>query len=247
VCVINEAFAKFYFGNGNPLGKHVTDEFPDTRMTFQIVGVSANARDHSLRGEVRRRFYIPLFHPLGDYPPAVYFEIRTYSNPEALLTVLRRRIQETDKALPILSAKSLVELVDQRVAQERLIAEVSGFFGAIAVVLAAIGLYGVLAYAIGRRTREIGIRMALGAGRGLVVRAVMAETAVLVGLGVAIGIPAALACGRLVRNSLFGIAVLDPLTVAASISILAGAAALAAYLPARRASRVDPIVALRFE
>jgi predicted permease len=247
VCVVNEEFAKFFFGSRNPIGKHVTDEFPDTRMTFEIVGVSGNARDHTLRGEVPRRFYIPVFHPLGDYPPAVNFEIRTHAKPERLLTVVRRRIQETDDALPILGANSLLDLVDRRVAQERLIAQVSGFFGMLALVLAGMGLYGVLAYAIARRSREIGIRMALGAARGLILRSVLQETAVLVVGGVAIGIPAVLAGQSLVQSVLYGVPLLDPLTLALSIAILTIVAALAAYVPARRATLVDPLVALRSE
>ena len=144
-------------------------------------------------------------------------------------------------------ASSVAALVDRAVDQERMVAQVSGFFGILALLLAAIGLYGVLAYAIARRTQEMGIRMALGAERSRILRGVMVETFTLVIVGIAIGVPAALACGRLVRTTLYGLAVLDPLTVAASITILCAAAAVAGYLPARRASRVDPIVALRCE
>src|SRR5437867_3581497 len=247
VCVVNEAFAKFYFGRSNPIGKHVTDEFPDTRVTFEIVGVARDAKDHRLRGEIPRRFYVPLFHPIGDFPPSAYYEIRTFADPDSLLPAVRRAIQDVDGSLPILSARSLFELVNRSVTQERMIAEVSAFFGVLALLLASIGLYGVLAYSIARRTHEIGIRMALGAQPGLILAGVLRETLVLAAIGIAIGAPTALACGRLVQSKLFGLAALDPTTFAASIVLVASVAALAGYLPARRASRVDPLLALRYE
>jgi predicted permease len=247
VCVINEAFAKFYFGRNNPIGKHVRDEFPDTRETFEIVGVTRDAKDHRVQGDVPRRFYVPLYHALGDVPPAVNYEIRTFAHAENLLPAVRRKIQEVDGALPIVSARSLAELVDRSILSERMIAQVSSFFGALALLLAAIGLYGVLAYAIERRTHEIGIRMALGARRGMILGAVMRETLTLVVFGVAIGVPAALACGRFVRSSLYGLAVLDPLSLVVSILVITAAALVAGYLPARRASKVDPLIALRCE
>jgi len=247
VCVVNEAFAKFYFGQSNPIGKHVTDEFPDTRATFEIVGVTRDARDHQLREDVPRRFYVPFFHPLGEIPPSAYYEIRAFADPQNLLPVVRRRIQEVDSAVPILSARSLTELLDRSLVRERMIAQVSSFFGLLALLLASIGLYGVLAYAIERRSHEIGIRMALGAPQGRILGSVLRETMLLVALGIIIGTPVAFACGRFVQNSLYGLAVLDPVTLSVSVIVIAVVAMLAAYVPARRASRVDPVIALRCE
>jgi predicted permease len=247
VCVVNEAFATFYFGKESPIGKHVTDEFPDTRATFEIVGVARDARDHGLRGNIRRRFYVPLFHPLGDAPPAANFEIRTTPDADSLLPTVRRKIREVDAALPILSARSLADLVDRTLTEERMIAQVSSCFGLLALVLASIGLYGVLAYSIARRTHEIGIRMALGADRARIVGGVIRETMMLVVIGVTIGVPAALAGGHLVRGSLYGLGVFDPVTIVASVAAMMVVAAIAGWVPARRASRVDPLLALRCE
>ncbi len=247
VCIVNEAFAKFYFGKFNPIGKHVRDEFPDTRVTFEIVGVTRDAKDHRLRGEIPRRFYVPFFHPLGEIPSAAYFEIRTLADPDNALQAVRRKIQESDLALPIMGARSLTELVNRAITRERMIAQVSSFFGVLALLLASMGLHGVLAYAIERRTHEIGIRMALGAQRGWIMGSVLRETALMVVIGILIGVPAALICGRFVESSLFGLAVLDPLTLTLSVLVIAAVAVLAGYVPARRASRVDPLIALRCE
>ena len=247
VCVINDAMARFYFSGRNPIGMHITDEFPDTRTTFRIVGVAKDARDHRLRGEIPRRFYIPLFHPLGDYPSAVNFELRTFADPEAVMATVRREIQSVDKALPILSLRTLGDLLDRSTGQERLIAELSTFFGALALVLASIGLYGVLSYAVGRRTNEIGIRMALGARPGAVVWMFLRETLVLIAAGCIVGLGAALAATRLVASNLFGVKPADPATLALATAVIAGVALAAGYLPARRAAAVDPVTSLRCE
>lgn len=172
---------------------------------------------------------------------------RTFADPQNLLPVVRRRIQEVDGAVPILSARCLTELLDHSLIRERMIAHVSSFFGLLALPPASIGLYGVLAYAIERRSHEIGIRMALGARQGRILGGVLRETMLLVALGLIIGTPAAFACGRFVRSSLYGLAVLDPVTVSVSVIVIAVVAMLAAYVPARRASRVDPVIALRCE
>ena len=247
VCVVNEAFAKFYFGPQNPIGKHVTDEFPDTRKTFTIVGVARDARDHSLRGEVFRRFYLSAMQPLGEFPPGMTYEIRTFGEPGAVLQAARKAILAFDPAIPIGSVQPFVALLDDNLRQERIIAQLSTLFGGVALLLAAIGLYGVLSYAVAQRTNEIGIRMALGAERGTVVRMILRETAVLIAIGLAAGVPASLACGRLVQSKMFGLKPADPTTLAAALGIMIAVAILSGYLPARRASRVDPLAALRCE
>jgi predicted permease len=247
VCVVNEAFAKFYFGGQNPIGKHVTDEFPDTRKTFTIVGVARDARDHDLRREIFRRFYLSAMQPLGAFPPDMNFEIRTFGDPGAVMQAARKAILAFDPALPVGRVQPLAAMLDDNMRQERIIAQLSTVFGGVAVLLAAIGLYGVLSYAVAQRTNEIGIRMALGAERGTVVRMILRETAVLIAVGLAAGVPASLACGRLVQSKLFGLKPADPATLGAALGIMIAVAIASGYLPARRASRVDPLIALRYE
>jgi predicted permease len=247
VCVVNEAFAKFYFGSGNPIGKHVTDEFPDTRATFEIVGVVRDARDHRLRDQVPRRFYLPVFQPLGDAPPSVYYIVRTASDANRLLPAVRKQILQVDAGLSIVSARTLDELLGRQMVTERMLAQVAGFFSVIALVLAGIGLYGVLAYSIARRTHEIGIRMALGATQRRVLAGVLGETLVLVAIGLGIGVPAALVCGRFVQSALYGLGDFDPVTLLVAVLVIAAVSVLAGLLPARCAAHVDPLVALRYE
>jgi predicted permease len=247
VCVVNEAFTKFYFGDRNPIGKHVTDEFPDTRKTFVIVGVARDARDHSLRRDIARRFYLSALQPLGGFSPFMNYEIRTYGDASGVVQAARKAILAFDAAIPIGSDKPLVSMLDDNLRQERLIAQLSTVFGGLALLLACIGLYGVLSYGVAQRTNEIGIRMALGAERGSVIRMVLRETAILILIGLAVGVPASLACARFVESKLFGLKAADPLTLAAALGIMIAVAVASGYLPARRASKVDPLIALRYE
>jgi predicted permease len=247
VCVVNQAFAKFYFGTENPIGKHMTDEFPDTRKTFVIVGVARDARDHSLRREIFRRFYLSALQPLGGYSPFMNYEVRTLGDASTVIQAARREILSFDPAIPINSIKPLGSLLDGEMRQERMIAQLSTVFGGLALLLACIGLYGVLSYAVAQRTNEIGIRMALGAERGAVIGMVLRETAILVAIGLVVGIPASIACGRLVETKLFGLKAADPLTLGSALAIMLVVAIASGYLPARRASKVDPLIALRYE
>ncbi|NDJ15121.1 MAG: FtsX-like permease family protein [Acidobacteriia bacterium] len=247
-CVINEAFAKFYFGTANPIGKHVKDLFPDTRVTLEIVGVVANVRDHGLRDPINRRFYIPAVRPMGaEFPPFMNFEIRTTGDPGAVIQAARAKVREVNPLIDVDSAKALTELLDGRLVQEKIIAQLSGGFGALALLLASIGLYGVLSYGVALRTNELGIRMALGGQQGTVIGMILRETSVLIAIGLAARVPAALACGRLVQSKLYGLKAADPLRLGVSVGILIAVALIAGFLPARRASQVDPLVALRYE
>ncbi len=247
VCVINETMAKFFFGHSSPIGKHVTDLFPDTRITFEIVGVSKDDRDHGLRGEIQRRFYTPFFHALGGIPPDANFELRTFADPKSVIAAARKQVQQVDPSLPVNSVTTLDENLSRNLTQERLIAQLSAFFGLLALLLAAVGLYGVLSYAIARRTNEIGIRMALGASRAQVAGMILRETLTLVVIGTVIGVPVAIGASRLVTSRLYGLKGADPVTLIVAVLVLAIVAAAAAYVPARRASKVDPLVALRYE
>jgi len=247
VCVINESMARFYFGKQNPIGRHITDEFPDSRTTFEIVGVSRDARDHRLTGEIHRRFYVPLFQAFAGVPPNAYFELRTHGDPQALTETIRRLVAEVGATVPVDRIRTLDRLLDGSVKNERIIAQLSAFFGALALLLACVGLYGVLSYAVARRTSEIGIRMALGAAPGRIVRMTLAETGLLVAGGALIGIPAAIAASRLVSSRLYGVGVADPVILSGATAALAVVAMLAAAVPALRAAGVDPVGALRSE
>jgi ABC-type antimicrobial peptide transport system permease subunit len=193
-----------------------------------------------------RRFYVSYFQPIDGITTA-NFEIRTLGNPASVMAELRNTVQSFDRNLPILSVKEERDLIDRSLVQERLIATLSSFFGTLAVLLAALGLYGVMSYAVARRTNEIGIRMALGAARSRVVFMILREVALLLAAGGIAGAAAAFAVTRLIQGFLFGLAPLDPLSFVAAGALLAIVAGLAGYLPAHRASKIDPMIALRYE
>jgi ABC-type antimicrobial peptide transport system permease subunit len=173
--------------------------------------------------------------------------VRTVGNPAKTTAAIRREVQSVDANVPIYKVRTLEAQLDESLSQERLVATLSSWFGAFALLLASIGLYGVLDYSITRRTNEIGLRMALGAERGGVIWMVLREALLLVGMGVAIGVPLALALARSVSSLLYGLKPTDSLTISAAVVLLFAVAATASYLPARRTSRVDPMVALRYE
>ena len=246
VCVINQSMASFFFADADPIGRHITDEYPTTRVTCEIVGVAADVRDHRLRGRQERRFYASIAHPIGTVQEATFI-LRTTGKPADAAAAVRRALAEVDRALPIVAMRTVTEQIDRRVVADRMMAQLSGFFGALALVMAAIGLYGVMSYSVTLRTNEIGLRMALGAGEGQVLSMVLREVLWLVAVGVAIGLPCAMAAARLLAGRLFGLSPADPSTIALAILVILAAAAFAGYLPARRAARVDPMTALRNE
>jgi len=244
--VINLAFAQEFFPNTDPLGKHVSDTFPGNPGEMQIVGVVADSKLNSLREPARPRIYAPLFNPLWEETAASY-EIRIAGDAESIGRALRTAVQETNPALPQIEISTMSGLVDRSLGADRLVAMLSSCFGALALLLASVGLYGVMSYAVARRTNEIGIRMALGARRSNVLRLVLGHGSKLALLGVAIGIAGALVLTRFLSSLLFGVKPTDPLTFVIVSVVLAGVALLASYIPARRATKVDPIVALRYE
>ena len=246
VCVINEAFAKLFFAGRNPLGMHVTQVYANQRNTFEVVGVARDSRGNNLRGDVEHRYYVPASQPIFPQDGAS-FAIRTAAEPSSVIAGVRRAILAEDPNLPITVARPLGEIIDDRLVQERLLARLSMAFGVVALLLAAIGLYGVLSYGVARRTTEIGIRRALGAQHGSVIAMILRETALLLIAGLLVGIGLSAAGMRLITSRLYGLAPTDPLAFAAAFAVLAGVALVAAWFPAYRASRVDPLVALRHD
>jgi len=246
ICAINEAFAKKFFAGRDPIGRHVTQVFGNQRNTFEIVGVVANSRRGDLRGEIEHRYYVPVAQPI-DVPETATFAVRTVGDPAAAIPALRRAILAEDPNLPITAARPVTELIEERTVQDRLLARLSLAFGAVALLLAAIGLYGVLSFGVARRTSEIGIRKALGAREGTVILMILRETSwPLVG-GVAVGAPLAFVSLRWIESRLFGLSPSDPAAFGAAALLLGLVGLAAAWIPARRASRVDPLVAIRHE
>jgi predicted permease len=246
VCVINEAFARLFFAGRNPLGMHVTQVYANQRNSFEIVGVARDSRGNNLRGDVEHRYYVPAAQPIFPQDGAS-FAMRTVAEPSSVITGVRRAILAEDPSLPITVARPLGEIIDDRMVQERLLARLSSVFGVVALLLAAIGLYGVSSYGVARRTHEIGIRKALGAQHSTVMAMILRETGLLLVLGLAMGAAVSAAGLQLITNRIYGLAPTDPLALAAAIAALTGVALAAAWLPAYRASRVDPLVALRYE
>jgi predicted permease len=244
VAIVNEALAKFYFPGQRAVGRFFN--FGDS-VSIQIIGVAADTRDHSLSGAPTRRAYFPYVHrdTMVGLPGSLRFEIRTRGEPTAVVQAIRAAVVGVDPSLAIDGLDPVASLLRQSLAAERLVARLATGFGALALLLAAIGLYGVMTYAITRRTGEIGLRVALGAGRADVINLVLADALRVVAAGVIVGLPLAIATARLLRSQLHGVETFDPLSIAGAIAVLSASAIAAVLLPALRASRVSPIVALR--
>ncbi|HET9183055.1 MAG TPA: ABC transporter permease [Candidatus Angelobacter sp.] len=247
VAIINEAMAKFYFGNSNPIGRKMwIDDQQHKDQPMEIIGVARDVRDHTLRGPIQRRFYVPTGQAL-DAMYAVNFEIQTAGKPQDLTEPVRKAFAALDANVPVSRIRTLDELVDSSVSKDILVARLSTFFGLLALALACVGLYGVMSYTVSRRTREIGVRMALGAQRTQVLGMVLSEGLKLVLIGILIGIPVALLSTRVFSSMLFGLSSADPLSMVLVVLILGTIASIAGLIPARRATKVDPIIALRYE
>ncbi|HEY3768572.1 MAG TPA: ABC transporter permease [Candidatus Angelobacter sp.] len=247
VCVINEAFAKLFFNGRNPIGRHITEKFGDKKNLMEIVGISKNARDHRLREDVPPRFYIPADQGLDGPNEFAVYEIRTAGAPEQMIDTVRKTILSVNEDLPVGHGRALVVSIDNTNAQPRMVARLCSIFGIMALLLASTGLYGVLSYGVARRTNEIGIRMALGAGRARVVNMILRETGVMVVMGVVAGVIFTAVGVQLIKSKLYGLGVLDPWAVLSAVVILSVVALIAGYIPAVRASRVSPTQALRHE
>jgi predicted permease len=244
--MINQSFAKKYFTGRNPIGLHVGfGSDPGTKTDMEVIGVVKDIKYENLRDEVPVQAFVPYLADQHTGSMTVY--LRTMLDPKQLMTAVREKVRQLDSNIPIYTMRTTQEQIDSSLTTERLVASLSAVFGCLATILAVIGLYGVMAYTVARRTREIGIRMALGALQGNVIWLVMREVLVLVGIGVAVGVPLAIGLSSLVRNQLFGLAPHDPLTLLSATLALAAVASLAGFIPALRASRIAPTQALRYE
>jgi predicted permease len=248
VAMVNEAFAKYFCPDENPIGRRFGfgDEEKDSQ-DIEIVGVVGDARFAGVQEDPTRMAFMPILQVQNQFAYMSDLEIRTEGDPLAMASTVRSAIAQVDDKVPIVNTLSLSGQLEASLRQERLIATLVSLFGLLAMILASIGLYGLMAHRVARRTNEIGIRMALGAERRSIVWMVMRETMTLVAIGICVGIPASVGAGRLISNQLFGLSPTDPLTIATAAILLTIVAVFAGYLPARRASRVDPIVALRYE
>jgi predicted permease len=244
VAIVNEAFVKRYLGGRNPLGVRICEgNGPDARPDVEVVGVVGNFNYRGLREESEQAFF-PLFD--GDDTGATFY-IRVRSTPDAAFQIVRALVHNADPALPIEYFRTVDEQVSRSLNTERILATLSGAFGVLALLLSLVGLYGVMSFVVTQRTREIGIRLALGATGNSAILLVLRDAFLMIALGTAIALPSVGALGRLVESQLFGIKPTDPLTIAAATLLLASAALGAALIPAYRASNVNPTDALRFD
>src|SRR5215467_501712 len=245
VAVISESVARNLFPEGSPIGRHYGSHDPQNAGSTEVIGVVGDAKVHALNEQLEYVDYLSRtqvdFFYLND------LVVRYSGDPGAVVSAVRQTIRDVDGNLPISDVRTMEEQVAGSMPDERLIAQLSAFFGLVAVFLSSIGIYGLMSYLVTRRTNEIGIRMALGAARANMLWLVMRESTLLLLTGVAFGIPVTIAAGRLVASMLFGVGATDLVNLLCAVMMLALVAALAGYLPARRAAHVDPMVALRHE
>jgi predicted permease len=245
VAIISEKMAQYFFRGENPIGRRFAFGDAKDKPDIEIVGIVRDARSTGLRGEVPRFVYLP--YQQDPNVDEITFFARTAQDPARMGTAFRKVVHDLDPNLPVFAMKTMESQVDEALFTDRIVAVLACFFGLLATLLAALGLYGVMAYTVARRTREIGVRMALGAGQSGVLWMILREVAVLAAIGVGIALPVAYALSRLIQSQLYGIVANDPLVMSAATLSLAIVALLAGYVPALRATHIDPMVALRYE
>jgi predicted permease len=243
VAIVNRKFAEHFFKGRSAIGRRIGfGGGPDTKLDIEIVGVVEDSLYEGPREGVRRQVFVPKW---GNFGTAVY--VRTTQASSAAFSAVRTEVRALEPALPLFQMKTLARQLDDILLTERLIALLSSAFGLLATLLAAVGVYGVMAFAVAGRRKEMGIRLALGAQPGAVLWIILREVLILVSIGLAAGVPAALALGRFVASQLYGVEAHNPGVAIATIAILAAVGGLAGLIPARRASRTDPVLALRYE
>jgi predicted permease len=243
VAIVNRKFAQHFFKNGSAVGKHLGFGVgPRAKLDIEIIGVVADSLYEGPREGVRRQVFVPNWGR-----NSTTFYVRTQTSSAASYNVVRNEVKQLDTTMPVYEMKTLEAQLDETLLSDHLIALLSAGFGLLATILASIGLYGVMAFVVVRRKKELGIRLALGAQPGSVIWLVMREVLLLLGIGLAIGIPAAIAAGRYISAQLYGIQPNDPFIAVSTTVLLAVVSVAAGLIPARRASRIDPILALRTE
>jgi len=243
VVIVNQAFVKRYFGGGNPLGARVAmGASPDAKPDSEIVGVVEDISYRSVREQWEQAFY-----PIGAELSGSNFYVRFRGTPESAFRSIRAILHNADPALPITYFRTLGEQIDRSLNTERILAALSSSLGTLALLLSLVGLYGVMSFVVTQRTREIGIRLALGATRLSTVWLVIGDALVMIAAGTAIALPCVWALGRFVESQLYDVKPTDPVTILAATLILCSTALVAALIPAHRASAVNPTDALRFE
>ena len=242
VAIVNRRFAEHFFPGKSAVGKHLGRGGPKSKLDVEIIGVVADSLYEGPREGVRRQVFVPNW---GKNSAAFY--VRTLTSASGAYSMVRNEVKQLDASLPVYEMKTVEAQLDETLLTDRLVALLSAGFGLLATLLASIGLYGVMAFVVARRRKELGIRLALGAQPGTVIWLVMKEVLILLSIGLAIGIPAAMALGRYVAAQLYGIEPRDPWIAGSTVLVLATVSAAAGLIPARRASRIDPILALRHE
>jgi predicted permease len=246
VAIINEKLAKEYFKGRDPIGLHLGfGSDPGTKTDIEVVGVTADFKYSNMSEDIGRQMFQP--YSQIEYALNQYFYLRSSGEPQAMFRAVRSEVSKLDSNLPIFDLRTMDDQVDKNLVVQRLVASLSAVFGFLATMLAVIGLYGVMAYLVSRRSREIGIRMALGAAKRDVVAMILREVVLLVGIGLIVGLASAIGLTRYIKSQLYGVTPNDPWVLAFAFAGLAAVALLAGWLPAARAARTDPSSVLRYE